>query len=161
LLISNISCLETEKQLLEEIALIIQGIDASQIPTPEQIAVQQQPVPTPVGTPATPTSAAKGRASKQGPKTAQPSAQQTILNLKRMRTRVPTPPTPFPPLTKRYTQFTPLTESGVLVDTVKVALKQSKINDAGAGAGSQGQIGAGPGAGAAGKGKKKIIRVRS
>lgn len=66
----------------------------------------------------------------------------------------------------------------MLIDTVKVALKQAKEAEKGDGAGAggpnaggvaggsgQGQIGGGPGGaqgpgGAAGKGKRKVIRVR-
>jgi len=69
------------------------------------------------------------------------------------RTPLPHPPEPLPPLSERYTDYSPVIESGMLVESVKNALAAEK-----------GQV---PGVEgvkdpmAGGKGKRKVIRVRA
>jgi hypothetical protein len=74
------------------------------------------------------------------------------------------PPEPHPPISERYMSNSPLVESGVLINTVKVALNQQRESEKKAALEASGSGGAGGGGpntpNAAGKGKKKVIRVR-
>jgi len=148
-----------EKQLLEALAIAIQQLDPSQTPLPEQIkpshgplsSIARSDVPVPP-----PSSAGKGKSvSKSTSKVASvPSSSAQPPKPKPSRTRVPKPPQPLPPLSERYNPNSPAIASGVLVDTVKVALKQQEkaALEASSVAGSQGA--------GLGKGKRKVVRVR-
>jgi len=150
----------TKKQLLEALAIAIQQLDPSQTPLPEQIkpshgplsSIARSDVPVPP-----PSSAAKGKSGSKSTNkavsTPTPNAQPP--KPKPSRTRVPKPPQPLPPLSERYNPNSPAIESGVLVDTVKVALKQQEKAALEASSSAAGGQGAG-----LGKGKRKVVRVR-
>lgn len=168
--ISDLRYVISEKQLLEAIGTTIQQLDASQTPTPEQIVVPSNRQPSKIFAPASKTSAPATKIKAKSSEN-QPGPDASIKPSKMFRTRVPLPPQPIPDLNQRYTRYTPLAESGVLIDTVKVAIKQAKEAEKAESTNAQGQIagasGTGSGAGGtgaqgagAGKGKRKVIRVR-
>jgi len=135
--------LKTKKQLLEAISRQIQRTDPSLIPTPDQLRSTITHEPD-TNAPSTSSSSKKAIApskSKSKPKSG---------------TKPTEPPSPLPEISQRLPPWSPALESGVLLDTMKVALGQGEKGE-GAGAGAAGGPG---GAGMAGKGKRKVIRVR-
>ena len=73
---------------------------------------------------------------------------------RKSRPKAPKPPEPFPLIDERYGGYSPLIEAGILVNTVKVALKQQKEDTKKAPEPSLANS-------AAGKGKRKVVRVRA
>jgi len=141
----------TKKRLLEAIAETIQAQYASQTPLPEQTR------------PSLPSIDAKADSLPLVPSTlgkkgtpAKSNAQSGQTPPRRGRQQVIKPPEPLPPMSERYGTNSPLVEAGVLVETVKVALKQQAENDKKA---LEGPAGSQPGT-PAGKGKRKVVRVR-
>jgi len=137
--------LKTKKQLLEAISRQIQRTDPSLIPTPDQLrsAATHQPD---AGAPSTSSSSKKPAATNK-PKTKPKNGAKPTE-----------PPSPLPEIGQRLPPWSPALETGVLLETMKVALGQAEKGEgAGAGPGAPGGPG---GAGTAGKGKRKVIRVR-
>ncbi|KAF8317221.1 signal recognition particle, SRP19 subunit [Clavulina sp. PMI_390] len=154
----------TKKQLLEAIGTMIQKLDTSQTPLPEQITASSPEAPS-AAEPKLKQSAKDSSKSTGGTKALATSQKPA----RPARTRTPKPPSPIPALRDRYMVHSPTIPTGTLVDTVKASIKaQEKAAAESAAAstpglpgapGSPGGAGAGAGAGA-GKGKRKVIRVR-
>ncbi|KAF8329560.1 signal recognition particle, SRP19 subunit [Cantharellus anzutake] len=130
----------TKKQLLEAISVRIQQQQRSQMPLSESIKPSSQ-------TPVLSNSVSGSKPSKGSKNAPAPPPRKS-------RPKAPKPPEPLPPIEDRYGGYSPLIESGVLVNTVKVALKQRKDDEKKA-------VEPSPGGGPSGKGKRKVIRVRA
>jgi signal recognition particle subunit SRP19 len=101
-----------------------------------------------------------------------PTVLAPTTNSNKPNGRTPQPPLPEPTLNQRLPPFSPLVETGMLLDTIKAGLKADEAAAAqqqaqgqlpgtpGAG-GPGGAGGAGGAGGGKGKGVKKVIRVRA
>ncbi|KAI0938525.1 hypothetical protein AcW1_001762 [Taiwanofungus camphoratus] len=147
--------IKTKKQLLEIIARQIQMLKPDNVPKPPYNTAQttSEPVPADTQNPAA-TAVTKGKepAAAKGVKSTPTSASVTISTAapspaKNHRSKPPTPPMPFPPLTSRISPYSPALPSGVLIETVKAGMNAQE---------------AAPGisGGGGGKGKRKVVRVR-
>ena len=146
-----------EKTLFEMISLKIQQVKPSMKPDLAALSASDNAsVVAPGGdkTLESPAQRSKGAGGKGDPKKL---AIQGATPSKRDRRRpLPQPPLPLPPLSERFSPYSPLVPSGLLLDLWKPANDKTP-------AGGQGAPGATPGAGdgsPAGKGKRKVIRVR-
>ncbi|KAJ3523242.1 hypothetical protein NMY22_g11529 [Coprinellus aureogranulatus] len=162
--------IKTKKQLLEMISLTIQHLKPENIPRPPY-SLSSAPVDITApsttetqGDNATASSTAKGKqpatpkaaqastpASKPtGKKPALPSGAEQKQQ-KPSRRPLPVPPTPYPPLSNRISQYSPALSTGVLIDTVKAGMNAAPV---------EGALPGMPGMPAGmGKGKRKVVRT--
>lgn len=105
--------------------------------------------------PATPKAAQAAASTPASKPTSKKPASSTGTEGKQQKPSkrpLPVPPTPYPPLSSRISQYSPALSSGVLIETVKAGMNAAP---------AEGALPGMPGVPAGmGKGKRKVVRVR-
>jgi len=176
---------KTRKQLIELLSLAIQAAKPELKPSPEADPHSQSHNaggPSNAG-PSTPSSSqfkgkskSKSGAGGQGNQSGSKSGKKT-RRAKKKQSNLPKPPKPLPPLSSRFSVYSPAVESGIVKETFKMGMDKGQLPGSemflggGNGDGASGSGGApggmgGPGGGGTGpgmggsKGKRKVVRVR-